>query len=51
MIKGESKEQMLLSAIGTYWSKNIILQKLSTIIFRQVFTKYLETVNPDKDIF
>ena len=49
---GETKEQMLLSAIGAileqkHYSPKIIDDNFS----KQVFSKYLETLNPEKDIF
>lgn len=49
---GDSKEQMLLTAIG-----NILEQKhfspktIDDNFSKQVFSKYLEAINPDKDIF
>ena len=50
--EGESKEQMLLTAIGTILEqKHYSPKTIDDNFSRQVFTKYLETVNPDKYIF
>ncbi|HEX5150980.1 MAG TPA: carboxy terminal-processing peptidase [Parafilimonas sp.] len=49
---GESKEQILLSYIGAQLEqKHYSPKTIDDNFSKQVFTKYLETVNPDKDIF
>lgn len=49
---GDSKEQMLLSAIGTILEqKHYSPKTIDDNFSKQVFKKYLETLNPDKDIF
>ena len=48
----DSKEQMLLAAIGTILEqKHFAPKTIDDNFSKQVFSKYLETVNPDKDIF
>jgi carboxyl-terminal processing protease len=49
---GDSKEQMLLTAIGTILEqKHYSPKPIDDNFSKQVFKKYLETLNPDKDIF
>lgn len=49
---GDSKEQMLLSAIGTILEqKHYSPKPIDDDFSKQVFTKYIETLNPGKDIF
>ena len=48
----DSKEQMLLSAIGTILEqKHYSPKTIDDNFSKQVFTKYLEALNPDKNIF
>ena len=48
----DSKEQMLLSAIGTILEqKHYSPKPIDDNFSKQVFKKYLEALNPDKDIF
>jgi carboxyl-terminal processing protease len=50
--KDDSKEQMLLAAIGTILEQRHYAPKpIDDNFSKQVFKKYLETLNPDKDIF
>lgn len=47
-----SKEQMLLSAIGTILEqKHFAPKTIDDNFSKQVFSKYLEILNPEKDIF
>ncbi len=49
---GDSKEQMLLTAIGTILEqKHYAPKTIDDNFSKQVFAKYLEALNPDKDIF
>jgi carboxyl-terminal processing protease len=49
---GSSKEQMLLSAIGTILEqKHYAPKAIDDNFSKQVFEKYLEALNPDKSIF
>ncbi|HYJ62453.1 MAG TPA: tail-specific protease, partial [Parafilimonas sp.] len=48
----DSKEQMLLTAIGTILEqKHYSPKPIDDNFSKQVFKKYLETLNPDKNIF
>ncbi len=48
---GDSKEQMLLTAIGTILEqKHYSPKTIDDNFSKQVFAKYLEAINPDKDI-
>jgi carboxyl-terminal processing protease len=48
----DSKEQMLLSAIGTILEqKHFAPKTIDDNFSKQVFQKYLEALNPDKNIF
>src|SRR6185436_2381487 len=48
----DSKEQMLLTAIGTILEqKHFSPKAIDDNFSKQVFEKYLEALNPDKDIF
>jgi carboxyl-terminal processing protease len=48
---GDSKEQMLLTAIGTILEqKHYSPKTIDDNFSKQVFAKYLEALNPDKDI-
>lgn len=48
----DSKEQMLLTAIGTILEqKHYSPKPIDDNFSKQVFKKYLEALNPDKDIF
>ena len=48
---GDSKQQMLLSAIGSILEqKHYAPKTIDDAFSKQVFTKYLEALNPDKDI-
>ena len=50
--KDDSKEQMLLTAIGTILEqKHFAPKTIDDNFSEQVFKKYLEALNPDKDIF
>jgi carboxyl-terminal processing protease len=50
--QADSKEQMLLSAIGTILEqKHYSPKTIDDNFSKQVFNKYLETLNPEKDIF
>lgn len=50
--KDDSKEQMLLSAIGTILEqKHFSPKTIDDNFSKLVFAKYLETLNPEKDIF
>lgn len=50
--KNDSKEQMLLSAIGTILEqKHYAPKTIDDNFSKQVFKRFLETLNPDKDIF
>ncbi len=50
--QGDSKEQMLLTAIGTILEqKHFSPKPIDDNFSKQVFAKYLEALNPDKDIF
>src|SRR5215470_10372395 len=47
----DSKEQMLLTAIGTILEqKHFSPKAIDDNFSKQVFKKYLEAINPDKDI-
>src|SRR6478736_10380606 len=48
----DSKEQMLLTAIGTILEqKHFSPKTIDDNFSKQIFTKYLETLNPEKDLF
>ncbi|MEO8713365.1 MAG: tail-specific protease, partial [Parafilimonas sp.] len=50
--QGDSKEQMLLTAIGSILEqRHFAPQTIDNNFSKQVFTKYLEALNPDKNIF
>lgn len=50
--EGDSKEQMLLTAIGTILEqKHFAPKTIDDNFSKQVFSKYLEALNPDKNIF
>lgn len=49
---GDSKEQMLLTAIATILEqKHFAPKTIDDNFSKQVFAEYLETLNPEKDIF
>src|SRR5436190_11370371 len=50
--EGDSKEQMLLTAIGSILEqKHFSPKTIDDNFSKQVFAKYLEALNPEKDIF
>ena len=50
--QGDSKEQMLLTAIGSILEqRHFSPQTIDNNFSKQVFVKYLEALNPDKNIF
>jgi carboxyl-terminal processing protease len=50
--EGDSKEQMLLTAIGTILEqKHFSPKTIDDNFSKQVFAKYLEALNPEKDVF